>query len=127
MIKLKRAYEPADATDGFRVLVDRMWPRGISKAEMKFDCWEKDLAPSTALRKWFGHDFERWTEFRERYLRELDDPQKQRLLEGLAARARQGTVTLIYSTRDTEHNQAVVLKQVLDWIIEQGSQQPSGQ
>ena len=127
MIKLKRAYEPADATDGFRVLVDRMWPRGISKAEMKFDCWEKDLAPSTALRKWFGHDLERWTVFRERYLRELDDPQKQRLLEGLAARARQGTVTLIYSTRDTEHNQAVVLKQVLDWIIEQGSQQPPGQ
>jgi uncharacterized protein YeaO (DUF488 family) len=126
MIKLKRAYEPADATDGFRVLVDRMWPRGISKAEMKFECWEKDLAPSTALRNWFGHDLERWTEFRERYLRELDDPQKQRLLEGLAAQARKGTVTLIYSARDTEHNQAVVLKQVLDRIIERGSQQSPG-
>lgn len=125
MIKLKRAYEPAADDDGYRVLVDRLWPRGISKAVMKFDCWEKDLAPSTELRKWFGHDPARWQEFHERYLRELDDPAKRRLLDGLAQQARKGTVTLIYSARDTEHNQAVVLKQALDRIIEQGSEQSS--
>lgn len=118
MIKLKRAYEPASPDDGYRVLVDRLWPRGIAKADLKIDSWEKDLGPSTELRKWFGHDPERWTGFHERYLRELDDPEKQRLLESLSERARHGTVTLIYSARDTEHNQAVVLKQALDQMIE---------
>lgn len=122
MIKLKRAYEPASLDDGYRVLVDRLWPRGIAKADLKFDSWEKDLGPSTELRKWFGHDPERWSEFRQRYLRELDDPEKQRLLESLAERGRQGTVTLIYSARDTEHNQAVVLKQALDQMIEPGTE-----
>ena len=118
MIKLKRAYEPASPADGYRVLVDRLWPRGIAKADLKIDCWEKDLGPSTELRKWFGHDPARWSVFLERYLQELDDPEKQRLLESLAGRARHDTVTLIYSARDTEHNQAVVLRQVVDQIIE---------
>ncbi len=114
MIKLKRAYEPASPDDGYRVLVDRLWPRGIAKADLQIDSWEKDLGPSTELRKWFGHDPERWAEFRRRYLQELDDPQKQQLLESLAERARRGTLTLIYGARDTEHNQAVVLKEALD-------------
>jgi uncharacterized protein YeaO (DUF488 family) len=120
MIKLKRAYEPASPDDGYRVLVDRLWPRGIAKSDLKIDSWEKDLGPSTELRKWFGHDPERWTEFRKRYLQELDDPGKQQLLESLADRARQGTVTLIYSARDTEHNQAVVLKEALERRIAPG-------
>lgn len=121
MIKLKRAYEPASSDDGYRVLVDRLWPRGIAKANLKIDSWEKDLGPSTELRKWFGHDPERWTEFRRRYLQELDDPGKQPLLESLADRARHGTVTLIYSARDTEHNQAVVLKEALDRRVGPGT------
>lgn len=121
MIKLKRAYEPASPDDGYRVLVDRLWPRGVAKADLEIDSWMKDLGPRTELRKWFGHDPERWTAFRERYLRELDDPEKQRLLESLAERARQGMVTLVYSARDTEHNQAVVLKQALDQIVGPGT------
>lgn len=118
MIKVKRVYDPASPDDGYRVLVDRLWPRGIAKADLTFDCWEKDLGPSTELRKWFGHDPARWEEFRERYLQELDDPEKQRRLAVFAGRGRHDTVTLIYSARDTDHNQAVVLKQALDQIIE---------
>jgi uncharacterized protein YeaO (DUF488 family) len=110
-VRIKRAYEAPSTRDGARILVDRMWPRGLRKAEATLDQWLKDVAPSTALRQWFGHDPSRWEEFRRRYKREL--ARKGKLLDELRASARQGRVTLIYSARDTEHNQAVVLREVL--------------
>jgi uncharacterized protein YeaO (DUF488 family) len=110
-IRRKRAHEPAAAADGYRVLVDRLWPRGVSRQSAKLDDWEKDLAPSTALRKWFGHDPGRFAEFRRRYIDELRDQRPR--LTALRRRARDGTLTLVYSARDTEHNDAVVLAEVL--------------
>jgi uncharacterized protein YeaO (DUF488 family) len=107
----KRVYEPADPADGSRVLVDRLWPRGLSKAEVHVDLWLKDVAPSAALRTWFGHDPARWEQFRTRYRAELDDnPEDLQRLRGLA---RQGKVTLLYSARDETHNQAVALLEYL--------------
>lgn len=114
MIKLKRAYEPADSTDGERILVERLWPRGVTKDEACLNAWVKDLAPSTALRQWYGHVVARWPEFQDRYEKELQAPEKQELLRELAEKARTGTVTLIYGARDTEHNGAVVLKEFLE-------------
>lgn len=113
MIRLKRAYEPASPDDGYRVLVDRLWPRGVSKEELRIDEWAKELAPSPELRVWFGHEPERWPEFRERYLLELAAPARQAALDALARRAREGTVTLVYAARDTERNGAVVLREAL--------------
>jgi uncharacterized protein YeaO (DUF488 family) len=112
VLKLKRAYEPAEASDGYRILVDRIWPRGISKKRAHVAVWLKELGPSTPLRKWFGHDPARWGEFQKRYRRELQDKPE------LIARIRQleqeySVVTLIFSARDEEHNQAVVLRDVL--------------
>ncbi len=111
-VRLKRAYEPATPADGPRVLVDRVWPRGVSRERLMIDAWLRDLGPSTALRKWFGHDPRKWAEFRTRYRAEL--ARKQALLAELAGYARSGRLTLVYSARDTEHNQAVVLKEMLD-------------
>lgn len=110
-IQLKRAYLPAAATDGMRILVDRLWPRGIRKSAAAIDFWIKDLAPSTALRKWFGHDPVRWSEFRRRYSAELRD-HRDRLAE-LRALTRRKTVTLVFAARDERHNDAVVLREVL--------------
>jgi uncharacterized protein YeaO (DUF488 family) len=110
-IRLKRAYEPAAPSDGYRVLVDRLWPRGISRDRAKLDDWEQELAPSAELREWFSHDPSRFDEFRGRYIEELR-PRRSRLTE-LRRRARKGTLTLVYSARDTEHNDAVVLADVL--------------
>lgn len=110
-IRLKRAYEPAASSDGYRVLIDRLWPRGISREQAKLDAWDRELPPSTKLRKWFAHDPGRFEEFRRRYIEELRD-QRPRLTE-LRRRARSGTLTLVYSARDTEHNDAVVLAEVL--------------
>lgn len=110
-IRLKRAYEPASPSDGYRVLVDRLWPRGVSKQRAKLDEWEKELPPSTELREWFGHEPSRFPEFRERYITELRR-ERPRLTE-LRRRARDGTLTLVYSAHDTEHNDAVVLAEVL--------------
>jgi uncharacterized protein YeaO (DUF488 family) len=110
-ICLKRAYEPADADDGRRVLIDRLWPRGISRARARLDDWDKELAPSTELRQWFGHDPARFDEFRRRYIEELRS-QRPRLAE-LRRAARQGRLTLVYSAHDSEHNDAVVLAEVL--------------
>jgi uncharacterized protein YeaO (DUF488 family) len=104
-----RAYEEPAAGDGYRVLVDRVWPRGRTKAELKLDDWQRDLGPSTELRKWFGHDPSRWDEFEDRYRAELSDPSRSAALDDLAQRARRGQLTLVYGARDTEHNQAVVL------------------
>jgi uncharacterized protein YeaO (DUF488 family) len=110
-VMLKRAYEPPSASDGDRLLIDRLWPRGVSKAEAKLDDWLKDLAPSAGLRRWFGHDPARWAEFQRRYRLELADHADA--LEALRRRARQGRFTLVYSARDEVHNDAVVLRQVI--------------
>jgi uncharacterized protein YeaO (DUF488 family) len=110
-IRLKRAYEPAGADDGYRVLIDRLWPRGVSRARAKLDAWEKELAPSAELRQWFGHVPDRFEEFRRRYIDELRN--QRPALAALRHRARTGTLTLVYSARDDEHNDAVVLAQVL--------------
>ena len=115
MIKLKRVYEPPDPADGRRFLVDRLWPRGVRKDAAHVEAWVKDAAPSDELRTWFGHDPERWTEFRERYVRELK--QQPDVLAPLLEAARQGDITLVYSARDPEHNQAVVLESVLEDLL----------
>ena len=112
MIKVKRAYEEPSSEDGFRVLVERLWPRGVSKEEAHLDLWLKDVAPSTELRKWFGHDPEKWKEFQERYRAELKDHKDA--LKLLKEKEREGTVTLIYAARDEAHNGALVLKKVLE-------------
>lgn len=110
-IRLKRAYEAPTAADGTRILVDRLWPRGVRKADAGIDRWEKDLAPSTALRKWFGHDPDRWHEFRRRYAEELS--RQAEVLEQLRILARSGPITLVYAARDPAHNDAVVLREIL--------------
>lgn len=114
MIRLKRAYEAASPEDGERILVERLWPRGVTKEAARIDGWVKDLAPSTDLRKWYGHVVERWPEVQRRYREELSAPEKKPALEDLAAKARRGTVTFIYAARDTEHNGAVILKEYLE-------------
>ena len=108
-IRLRRAYDEPTTDDGHRVLVDRVWPRGRTKGELRLSAWERDLGPSTELRKWFGHDPARWPEFRKRYQAELSDPDRARALDALAAEARAGQVTLVYGSRDRAHNQAVVI------------------
>lgn len=110
-VRLKRAYQKAEAADGYRVLVDRLWPRGVSKEEAHLDEWARELAPSSELRRWFGHAPERYDEFRLRYLEELE-VHADKLTE-LRERARGQTVTLVYAARDTEHNDAVVLAELL--------------
>lgn len=110
-VRFKRAYEPSKQADGYRVLIDRLWPRGISKDGAHLDEWAKELAPSADLRRWFAHDPARFTEFRRRYLKELAEHREK--LSELRRRARHGTLTLVYGARDTEHNDAVVLADVL--------------
>ena len=110
-VRLKRAYDPAAPDDGVRVLVDRLWPRGVRKEDAAIDHWMKDVAPSTALRQWFGHDPARWTEFRHRYAAELRD--HAAAIDTLRDLARKGTLTLVFGARDEEHNDAVVLRDVL--------------
>ena len=110
-VKLKRAYESPGSGDGTRILIDRLWPRGVSKADAALDQWMKDIAPSTELRKWFGHDPARWEEFRRRYAEELQ--QNAELLSELRSLARQGPLTLVYSAHDEVHNDAIVLKDQL--------------
>ena len=109
-ISIKRAYEPPAASDGRRVLVDRLWPRGVSKAEARLDDWMKDVAPSAELRRWFGHEPERWDEFRRRYLAELEGNPCVEALRKLAA---DGPLTLVYGAKDEAHNDAVVLAERL--------------
>ncbi|MCL4373454.1 MAG: DUF488 domain-containing protein [Candidatus Marsarchaeota archaeon] len=111
MIKLKRVYDEFDITDGVRILVDRLWPRGIRRNSRNIDLWLKDVAPSDDLRKWFAHDTSKWGEFRKRYLKELHDNKAvQKLIDIINAN---NEVTLVYSTKDTKHNQAVVLLEFL--------------
>jgi len=111
MIKIKRIYDPASPEDGRRIYIDRLWPRGLRKEEAIFDEWIKDISPSDGLRKWFGHDPSRWQEFRARYRTELEG--KGEFVRKLRDEGRKGTVTLLYSAKDTEHNNAVVMKEVI--------------
>ena len=110
-VTLKRAYESPAAEDGKRILVDRLWPRGVTKEAAAIDLWLKELAPSTELRKWFGHDPARWPEFRQRYAAELHQHPAE--LEEVRKLARQGPITLVYAARDEAHNDAVVLRDLL--------------
>lgn len=110
-LRLKRAYEPAAAEDGVRILVDRLWPRGLSKAKAALDDWMNDIAPTTELRQWFGHDPARWAEFQRRYRAELREHAEQ--LDHIRALAKTQTITLVYGARDEVHNDAVVLRDVL--------------
>lgn len=110
-VMLKRAYELPAKTDGERILVDRLWPRGLAKVKAKIDIWLKDVAPSTELRQWFGHDPEKWSEFKRRYRVELKN---NPVLSELQILSHQRDVTLIYAARDQLHNEAVVLKKILD-------------
>jgi uncharacterized protein YeaO (DUF488 family) len=112
MIALKKVYDKPESTDGKRFLIERLWPRGIKKTALKFDAWIKDAGPSTELRKWFSHDPEKWIEFRRRYFAELDA--RPQVVESITKAAAQGTVTLLYSSHDTEHNNAVALKEYLE-------------
>ena len=110
-ILVKRVYEPCATSDGFRVLVDRLWPRGLSKETVKLDLWLPDIGPSTALRKWFGHDPARWTEFQCHYQAELKE--KTILVDSIVNQTKTGSVTLLYSAKDELHNQAVALQSFL--------------
>lgn len=110
-VQTKRAYESPEPSDGYRVLIDRLWPRGVSKEHAELDEWARDLAPSSEPRRWFGHDPEKFDEFRRRYREELAEHESK--LDELRRRARTGTLTLVYSAHDTEHNDAVVLADLL--------------
>lgn len=112
MVKLKRVYDQPEKADGKRVLVDRLWPRGVKKEDAGFDLWLKDIAPSDDLRKWFSHDPSKWQEFRKRYRHELKD--KPGMIEDLNKMGRQGTITLLYAAKDADRNNAVVLKEMIE-------------
>ena len=111
LVRIKRIYAPVAEGDGYRILVDRLWPRGVSKAEARIDLWMRDIAPSTALRRWFNHDPAKWEEFCERYRIELRE--QQPLLDAVRRQAKEGPVTLLYSARDERFNQAVALQVLL--------------
>lgn len=112
-VRLRRVYDEPTPDDGMRVLVDRVWPRGKARSELKLDEWLKDVAPSTELRSWYGHRPERFAEFRRRYLVELEDPDPAAALGHLRALLRQGSLTLLTATRDVDHSQAAVLAELL--------------
>lgn len=112
MIGLKRVYEKALKADGFRILVERLWPRGVSKEKASIDLWMKEIGPSTELRKWYAHDVEKWPEFKKRYTAELK--KKTELIDEIKTRFKKGKVTFIYAAHDEEHNSAVVLRGYLN-------------
>ncbi len=112
MLRVKRVYEPPSEDDGMRILVDRIWPRGLTKAQVRAEAWRKDLAPSAELRTWFHHDPAKWDEFLRRYRAELEARGRWKDLMALAERARTEDVTLVFGSRDTEHNQAVALREM---------------
>jgi uncharacterized protein YeaO (DUF488 family) len=112
MIKLKRAYDSPDKEDGFRVLIDRIWPRGVKKEDLALDLWLKEIAPSSSLRKWFGHDPKKWPEFCQRYEAELTE--KGDITRFLKEKSDHGSLTLVFSAHDAEHNNAVALKKYLE-------------
>ena len=108
-IAIKRAYEAASTKDGYRVLVDGLWPRGVTKAQLEIDAWVREIAPSASLRKWYGHKPERWQEFRKKYRQELSKPPRKAFLDELIDRARKGQVTLVFGARDAERSNAAVI------------------
>jgi uncharacterized protein YeaO (DUF488 family) len=112
MVKTKRAYDPVSRGDGKRILVDRLWPRGIKKEAARIDEWLKDIAPSDDLRKWFAHDPAKWPEFQKRYADELKN--KPELVKRLKTETKEGTVTLLFAAKDAEHNNAVALKELIE-------------
>jgi len=114
MIRLKRAYEPASGHDGYRILVERLWPRGVRKKDLQLDAWLKDIAPSHELRRWFGHDPARWSEFAARYRRELHERPAAEAVADVVRRASVQAITLVYGARDERHNGAVVLRGVIE-------------
>lgn len=114
MVITKRVYEPATPSDGYRVLIDRAWPRGISKTKARLDAWAKDIAPSAELRAWYQHDPAKWPEFQRRYTRELQTPAAKAVLDDLARRARRGRVTLVYASRAGDISNAAVLEPLLN-------------
>ncbi len=126
-VRLKRIYEPVAPEDGARYLVERLWPRGLRREDAHLTAWLRDVAPSPELRRWFGHDPTRWEEFRRRYRAELAQPEKRALVQELVTAARRGPVTLVFAARDTEHNAAVVLKEVLEELAaaDDGGREPS--
>ncbi len=116
-LKIKRIYDPVESDDGFRILVDRLWPRGISLSNAKIDLWMKDIAPSTPLRVFFNHDVSKWDQFKEMYIKDLDqNPEVANLIRKL----RDGNVTILYSAADTEHNNAVVIKKYVEDALSSG-------
>ena len=125
MIIVKRVYEPVAARDGARFLVERLWPRGVRKDALTFDAWLKEVAPSTDLRRWFGHDPARWQEFRQRYAAELEA--RPEAWAPIMQAHRSGTVTLLYSAHDTEHNNAVALKAYLESLPNRAPASPAPQ
>ena len=122
MIRLKRVYDAAAPSDGSRFLVERLWPRGVRKTNLKIDAWLKDIAPSGGLRRWFSHDPEKWDSFRKRYFAELDS--NPNVWKPVIQAARRGAVTLIYSSRDAEHNNAVALKDYLQGKMKRSKPAP---
>ncbi|MDM7999558.1 MAG: DUF488 family protein [Dehalococcoidia bacterium] len=116
MLRTKRVYEKREPGDGKRILVDRLWPRGLTRQKAAIDEWLKDLAPSDDLRQWFGHEPERWPEFQRRYTEELLSPDRAKLLDKVVCMAREGNVTIVYAARDIEHNNAKVLEEVLESV-----------
>ena len=112
MIKLKRAYQKPSRDDGSRILVERLWPRGLTQERAAVDLWLKKVAPSPELRKWFGHDLDKWEQFQKRYRKELEE--KEEAVQLLKQKGKQGTVTLVYAARDEEHNSALALKRFLE-------------
>lgn len=123
MIRIKRVYDKPARSDGYRVLVDRLWPRGIERASLPLDAWLKEAAPSAELRRWFKHDPAKWSEFRRRYRLELEA--RPDTWGPLLAKARRGNVTLLYSARDVEHNNAAVLREFLNAILKESSRRSS--
>ena len=118
-IQLKRVYEAPEESDGYRILTDRLWPRGISKEKAALDKWAKDMAPSPELRKWFGHDPEKYEEFRKKYRKELEEnPEREDFLNLVKDKLKEGRVTLLFGAKDKEHNQAVVLRDFLAEILQ---------
>jgi uncharacterized protein YeaO (DUF488 family) len=113
MVRIKRVYDKRGRSDGVRILVDRLWPRGVTKGEARIDEWRKNLAPSSVLRKWFAHDPSKWEEFQSRYRNELESAGKMEELRILGERARREAITLVYAARDEERNNAVVIKNLI--------------
>jgi len=114
MIHLRRVYDPPQPSDGECYLVERLWPRGMKKEEVRIAAWLKDVAPSAELRKWYSHDVERWPEFQRRYRAELQDEIHRPLVDELRRKARSHAITLVYAAKDEQHNSALILKQVLE-------------